>query len=157
MNTNFEQWKKLTRQQQKETAAMWNIKKDEGQEIAAAVLKAFIEKYGSNKSFQITDEIVRGNGRWVIFVQCLDDSFLPKNFMGITVGCYHIDHIDDGVSFEDLTLELWGWSPAVRRFQQPYDSKCVGFLASYGRHTLAVLDFYTPHQNTNPLPKRFSL
>ena len=147
---NFEQWEKLTCQQQKKIAETWNIEKHEGREIAEAVLKTFTEKYGPNKNFQINDKIVRGNLEWNIFVQCLDDVILPKKFMGIAVSGYHIDHINDKESFEYLSPELWGSRPAMRWFQQSHDSKCVGFLASCGQHTLASLDFYTPNRNNHP-------
>ena len=94
----FDEWKKLNKQQRKTIAATWNINKDEGREVAETVLKAFAELHSSNKSFEISDEIVRGNTGWGISVRCLDASILPKNFMGITVGWYHVDHIDDAGS-----------------------------------------------------------
>ena len=116
MATNFDQWKKLTNQQQKKIAATWDIKKDEGREIAEAVLKAFIASYGLNKSFQINEKIICGNSAWMILVRFLDDTILPKTFMGIAMGGYHIDHIDNGVSFKEVPPELWQRSKNLNKW-----------------------------------------
>ena len=120
---NFEQWRDLTSQQQKTTAATWNIEKDEGQEIAEAVLRVFIEKFGQNKSFQINEKIVRGNLEWIILVRYFDDTFLPKNFIGITVAGYHIDHAADEVSLAEVLTEFFRRHLITRPFKAPHISK----------------------------------
>ena len=118
---NFAQWKKLTKQRQKEIVKNWDVWKDEGRKIAGSVLRAFIKRYGSIKNIEIEDEIVRGNSQWVISVQYLnEDGFkiTPANYMGIHVSRFHIGRIDDGVSFKEIPPEVWQRSVVSRLANQ---------------------------------------
>ena len=111
VNMNFDRWRKLTKRRQKAIAQNWNVQKDEGMHIADAVLKAFIEQYGSKKDIEIDDEIIRlrdGAG-WAIGVQCFNEAGVkatPAKYMGIAVSRLHIDHIEDGVFFEWIPPRL---------------------------------------------------
>jgi hypothetical protein len=147
---NFDRWKKLSKHRQTEMAKNWDLRKNEGRDLATTVLKVFIKKYGSNKYLKISDDIARGNDRWIIFVRCLDGSSLPESFMGIKVIRHHYENIDRDISLEDHP-------PMTERFQQHRDFKCIGFLASNGRNTVASLDFYTPNRATASSLKRFSV
>ena len=109
---NFDCWKKISKRRQKEITKTWNLRKSEGREIAAAVLKAFNEQYGSNKNIEIYDEIIRlrDNAGWGINVQCFNGMGFkktPANYMGVAVSRFHIDHVDDGTFFQLIPPKLW--------------------------------------------------
>ncbi len=102
---NFDQWKKLPKGRQRRIAQNWDVRKDEGRNIAAAILRAFIGHYGSNKNIEIDNQIIqpRDNAGWTIGVQCFNAAGIkttPAKYLGIAVSRFHIDHIEDGVFFE---------------------------------------------------------
>ncbi len=109
---NFCRWKKLSSQQQDEKAKKWNLRKGEGQEIAAAILKAFIEQYGSNENIEIGNWIfrLRDNTGWGICVQCFNGlgfKTTPVNYGGIPISRFHIDHVDDGAFVALIPPKAW--------------------------------------------------
>ena len=74
------------------------------EKIAAAVLKMFIEQYGSNKNIEIGRKVIRlrDNAGWAIGVQCFNEAGLkitPRSYRGIPVSRFHIDHVAGGVFF----------------------------------------------------------
>ena len=108
---NFDQWKETTPRQRKKIAQNWNLKRNEGLEMADAILTAFIEQYGSNKNIGINNKIIRlrDNAGWTIGVQCFNATGLkttPAEYMGIAVSRLHIDHFEDGAFFECVPPRL---------------------------------------------------
>ena len=96
----------------KEIVENWDVRKNAGQKIAAAVLKAFIEQYGSNKNIEISGKVIRlrDNAGWAIGVQCYNGMGFkktPANYMGVAVSRFHIDHVDDGTFFQLIPPKLW--------------------------------------------------
>ena len=110
---NFDQWKKLPGPRQRKIAKSWDLQKGDGREIATAVLRVFIGRYGSNKGIGINSQVIRlrDNAGWGIGVQCFNESSLritPEKYMGIAVSRFHIDHIEDSVFFPmDPAPKLW--------------------------------------------------
>lgn len=113
---NFDQWKKLPKRRQKEITRDWDVNKDEGRDIATAVLRAFIGRYGSNKGIGIDSQVIRlrDNTGWAIGVQCFNEAGLkitPKNYLGIPVSRLYVDHIDDGIFLQLIPGGNYGFIP----------------------------------------------